>query len=46
MPAKEGELMLCTRIMVSKKGWTNQNIAIDYLRKFDEQTGKKADGRT
>jgi len=31
---------------VSKKGWTNQNIAVNYLRKFDEQTREKADGRT
>ena len=35
-----------TRITVSKKGWTDQNIAVDYLRKFDEQTREKADGRT
>jgi len=46
IPAKESKLTSRTRITVSKKGWTDQNIAVDYLRKFDEQTGEKADGRT
>jgi len=31
---------------VSRKGWTDKNIAVDYLRMFDEQTREKADGRT
>ena len=35
-----------TRITTSKNGWTDQNIAIDYLRLFDEQTREKANGRT
>jgi len=34
-----------TRITLSKKGWTDQNIAVDYLRIFDEQTREKANGR-
>ena len=35
-----------SRITTSKNGWTDQNIAMDYLRVFDEQTRGKADGRT
>ena len=30
---------------MSKKGWTDQNIAVDYLRIFDDQTREKANGR-
>ena len=38
---------LCyTRITTSKNGWTDQNIAINYLRLFDKQTQEKANGRT
>jgi hypothetical protein len=35
-----------TRITTSKNGWTDQNIATDYLRVFDDQTREKANGRT
>lgn len=31
---------------MSQNGWTDQNIAVDYLRIFDEQTREKANGRT
>jgi hypothetical protein len=41
-----GELTLHTRITLSQKGWTDRNIAVDYLRIFDEQTREKANGRT
>ena len=34
------------RITTSKNGWTDQNIATDYLRLFDKQTREKANGRT
>ena len=31
---------------MSENGWTDQEIAVSYLDKFDEQTKEKADGRT
>lgn len=31
---------------MSQNGWTDQNIVVDYLRIFDEQTREKANRRT
>lgn len=36
---------MCTRIAVSENGWTDQDIAVNYLSRFNEQTEEKAGGR-
>ena len=38
--------LLDKSITTSRNGWTDQDIAVDYLRVFDDQTREKAGGRT